>query len=130
MTNKIILINVRELIAHEKVDIPHAIFIYLKMIFTRRFDFPILVDARTKIILDGHHRCYAANRLGLRLVPCFMVDYLNDPSITVSSRRINIAVDKEIVVRMGLSEGVFPQKTTRHKYKISSFQPVELSELR
>lgn len=127
---EIILLSPYELIPHEKVDILHALYILLKMIFFDRFDAPILIDSKTKTILDGHHRSYAAHRLGLTLVPCYQVDYLGDGSITVASRRSNIFIDKKEVLRVALSATVFPVKTTRHKYKIPAFQPVKLTELR
>ena len=125
----VVLIDPQELTWHERVSLHHAAYTILKMLLSGRFDVPLLVDSRTKTILDGHHRCYAARRLGLRKVPCFLVDYFDDQSIAVYSRREGILVNKQEVVRMALSEGVFPQKTTRHEYKIPSFKPFALSEL-
>ena len=130
MNHNIVLINPRELTWHERVSLRHAAYTLLKMIFTRRFDVPILVDSKTKTILDGHHRCYAARRLGLEKVPCYLVDYFEDPSITVESRRPEIFVDKREVVKMALSEGIFPRKTTRHNYKIPPSRSFSLKELR
>ena len=127
--NKIILINPHELIAHEKVNIFHAIYIYLKMIFSGHFDVPVLIDSRTKIILDGHHRVYAANRLGLKKVPCCVIDYIENTSIQVETRRRDIFINKAEVVKMALSPKVFPDKTTKHVYKISSFRSFLLKEL-
>ena len=125
----IILISPHELIAHEKVSIGHAIYMLLKMIFSGRFKTPLLIDSETKTILDGHHRCYAAHRLGLKNVPCCPVNYLTDPSVQVYDRRSDIPVNKEKVIKMALSEKVFPQKTTRHIYKIPSFKPLILKDL-
>ena len=130
MKNEIIFINPRDLTFHERVNLRRAAWIFLKMIFSGRFDAPILVDAKTKIILDGHHRCYAANRLGLSKVPCYIINYLENGSVKVHPRRPEIFVDKGEVVRMALSEGVFPHKTTRHEYKIPNFEPFALSELK
>ena len=129
MNDNIILINPRELIAHEKVNLWRAILVYFHMSFTGRFNVPILVDSKTKTILDGHHRCYAANRMRLKKVPCYPIDYLDNPSIDVHTRRPEIFIDKNAVLKMALSEGVFPQKTTRHIYTLPSFQPYRLRDL-
>ena len=93
--NDIVLISPHELIAHEKVKIRHALYILLKMIFSGRFKVPLLIDAETKTILDGHHRCYVANRLGLKHIPCYLVNYLKDQSIKVHARRSDTPVDKK-----------------------------------
>ena len=37
--------------------------------------YPLLVDARTFTILDGHHRFHALRNLGYEYVPVFLVDY-------------------------------------------------------
>src|SRR3989344_45096 len=127
--NDIVLLETRELIAHEKVNIRHAIYLVLKMILSGRFKSPLLVDAKTKTVLDGHHRCYAAHRLGLKSVPCYVVDYLKDQSVRVEGRRPEIPVDKTNVIKMALSPKVFPHKTTRHEYKIPGFNPLKLRDL-
>ena len=45
---------------------------------------PILVDRKTKIILDGHHRCGAAKLLGWPRVPARLVNY-QSPKIIIGS---------------------------------------------
>ena len=125
----IVLINPHELIAHEKVKIRHALYMLLKMIFSGRFKVPLLIDSETKTILDGHHRCYAANRLRLKHIPCYLVNYMNDQSIKVSAIRSDTPVDKEKVIEMALSARVFPHKTTRHEYKIPRFDSLPLNDL-
>ena len=43
-----------------------------------------------------------------------LVDYIHDKKIRVVARRKEIPVNKKIVVAMGLSDKVFPHKTTKH----------------
>ena len=129
MKDKIILINPHELIAHERVSLLHAAAIFFEMLVLRQFRKPIIVDSKTKTILDGHHRCYVANRLGLKKVPCYLVDYIEDGSIQVYTRRPEIFINKKEVVNMALSPKVFPEKTTRHEYQIPEFQPLMIREL-
>ncbi|HEY4513605.1 MAG TPA: ParB N-terminal domain-containing protein [Candidatus Paceibacterota bacterium] len=125
----IILISPHELIAHEKVKISHALYLLLKMVFSSRFKVPLVVDSETKTILDGHHRCYVANRLGLKNIPCYLVNYMKDKSIKVHARRSDIPVDKKKVIEMALSAKVFPYKTTKHEYETPKFNSLPLSEL-
>lgn len=129
MINEIIFVNPRELIPHERVSLSHAAYVLLQMILFRRFDTPLLIDEKTKTILDGHHRSYVAHRLGFKNVPCYCIDYLTDERIQVYSRRADIPIEKKDVINMALSEKVFPHKTTRHEYKIPEFQPFMISEL-
>ena len=77
---------------------------------------PLLVDGATGTILDGHHRFEIARRLGLQCLPCVVVDYLDDDSITLllwpNSDREGIT--KDDVIQAGLSGDLMPPKTSRH----------------
>lgn len=77
---------------------------------------PLLVDGATGTILDGHHRFEIAKRLDLQCLPCVVVDYLDDDSITLllwpSSDREGIT--KDDVIQAGLSGDLMPPKTSRH----------------
>jgi len=74
---------------------------------------PIVVDKETKVILDGHHRYAACKALGMRVIPCLLIDY-RSPEISVEPRRPEIPVSKEEVIRRGLEGDLYPPKTTRH----------------
>ena len=75
-----------------------------------------MVDGATGTILDGHHRFEIARRLDLQCLPCVVVDYLDDDSITLllwpnSDRE---AITKDDVIQAGLSGDLMPPKTSRH----------------
>lgn len=74
---------------------------------------PIVVDKETRVILDGHHRYAACKALGMKAIPCLLVDY-RSPEISVEPRRAEIPVSKEEVIRRGLEGDLYPPKTTRH----------------
>ena len=76
---------------------------------------PILVDSRTLVILDGHHRVEALKRLGKRLIPGVLADYDNDACITVDSWREGLRVTKGEVRERGLKGYLYPPRTSRHK---------------
>lgn len=76
---------------------------------------PLIVDARTLIILDGHHRYEILRSLGKRYAPAVLVDYDDDKLVTVSSWRPGWNVTKEMVRKAGLSGRLLPPRTSRHR---------------
>jgi len=75
---------------------------------------PILVDPKTAVILDGHHRVEALRRLGAVYAAALLVDY-DDPCIRVESWREGFRVTKDRVRRAGLTGRLLPPKTSRHR---------------
>jgi len=74
---------------------------------------PIIVDQRTMIILDGHHRYNALKRMGYKYVPVYLVDYGSD-HVAVVAWRSGEHVTKAEVMRAGLTGDLMPAKTSRH----------------
>tara|TARA_B110000014_G_C19516249_1_gene277824 strand:- start:43 stop:441 length:399 start_codon:yes stop_codon:yes gene_type:complete len=111
----VILIEIGTLRGHEEV-IPDNLEKRSSKLLDRGFYKPIIVDRDSLVILDGHHKWTAARLLGLDRVPVVMVDYLLDESVNVGvwpgcGRE---SITKDEVLEMGLSEGFFPPKTSRH----------------
>jgi ParB-like chromosome segregation protein Spo0J len=77
---------------------------------------PIVVDKKTFVILDGHHRYNAFKEMGFKKIPVQMVDYFSE-DIRIKSRRSNIEVSKESVIKRAKSGKPFPFKTTKHIIK-------------
>ena len=79
---------------------------------------PIVVEYSTFAIMDGHHRFNAAKKLGLKRIPCILMDYKRSGVTLLSWRpEINISV-KDIFLM--ISEGKkYPYKTTRHIFNPS-----------
>jgi hypothetical protein len=114
--SKLLFIDPRELHAHEAVRGEHIRRIVEMIRRTGFFHPPLLIDRESKVVLDGHHRLQASYVLGCREVPCYCVDYLKDDSVNLESWRPEISVTKEQVIAMGLSDDLYPFKTTRHRY--------------
>ncbi len=97
------------------------------------FHKPILVDAVSKTILDGHHKWAAARILSLDILPVVAVDYLRDERITVAVWPDcgKDSITKEEVVETALADRLFAAKTSKHEvaFKIPSIE-VPLSRLR
>ena len=78
---------------------------------------PLVVDKKTGVILDGHHRHQVALRLGLECLPCVQVDYLGDDPIELDvwPNCGRDSVTKEEVIKAGLNGELFTPKTSRHR---------------
>jgi len=116
---------------HEDVDVERLGRLVEEIRNARTFYPPVLVDRKTRVILDGHHRWRASSQLGFIAVPCYAVDYLEDSTIHVISRRPDVEVTKQSVLDMALSGRTYPKKTTRHTYDLpESIEPVPLDRLK
>jgi len=108
------LLELARLRSHEQVDESALRALAAEIQRDGRLLQPVIVDAESLVILDGHHRVSALRDLGCRLVPAYLVDY-GDPAITVGSWRAETPpVSKDDVVQAGYLGRPFPPKTSRH----------------
>ncbi|OYT47088.1 MAG: transcriptional regulator [Desulfurococcales archaeon ex4484_42] len=75
--------------------------------------YPLLVDARTFTILNGHHRFHALVSLGYEYIPIFPVDYAED-YVEVYSLRKEFKVSKIEVIKRSLSKRKYSPRTSKH----------------
>lgn len=130
MQGVFLLIEPGALKPHEDVDADRVRALAEEIRAAGAFYPPVLIDRVTRVILDGHHRWHASTLLALVRLPCYGVDYRNDPAIRVISRRSEIAITKDDVIAMGTGGRVYPYKTTRHVYDLpESLEPVPLGQL-
>jgi CTP:phosphocholine cytidylyltransferase-like protein len=78
---------------------------------------PLIVDREDGLILDGHHRYFAAMKLGLQRVPVIKVEY---EEITIWSLRKNISITHKLVRETVESGNLYPNKTVKHSF---GFEP-------
>ena len=124
------LIQPGKLLPHEEVDGERVDSLVDEIRTAGYFYPPVLVDGTTRVILDGHHRWRAALKLGLSVLPCYCVDYLNDPVIRVISRRPEFEISKNAVIATALARRTYPHKTTRHMYDLPEWiEPVPMARL-
>ena len=74
---------------------------------------PIWVASGSYVILNGHHRYAALQRLGVRRVPAWIVEYL-DPSMELLRWDPGPPLQKTEVIRRAREGSLFPPKTSRH----------------
>ena len=105
-------IKITELFVHEDFDLDHAVEV-AKHIEEFGLENPIIVDGRTLIVLDGHHRMVAYKILGRYTIPAIFID-LMDPKVVIEWRRREYQEDtKETIIARALSGKPYPPKTTR-----------------
>ncbi|MCS6903096.1 MAG: hypothetical protein NZO41_02320 [Candidatus Bipolaricaulota bacterium] len=107
-------VPLQELLCHEEIE-PARLYELLKHVQTNNEAAvePILVDQRTKVILDGHHRYHLFQYLGREKIPCCLIDYQAD-WVEVRPRRPEFVVTKAEVIRRALTGDLYPPKTTKH----------------
>jgi len=102
------------LIPHEEVDEVCFHELLAAIEHVGAINVPILVEKNYMLILDGHHRCAAAKKLGLTSVPALLVDY---DEVRLDFWRTEISLTKVEIVENALRGLLLPCKTTRHTLK-------------
>lgn len=109
----ITLVPLKDLRPHEGVNSTHLAEIECDLMADGMIKDPIIVDAGSMIILDGHHRYNALKRMGYTYAPVYLVDYRSD-RVTVDAWRKGEHVTKQDVLAAGLSGRLLPAKTSHH----------------
>lgn len=110
------LLSIEKLRAHERVC-PQRLAEVMSLINQKGMIInPVIIDKKTRVVLDGHHRVGSLRCLGYRLAPVMEVDYFSD-QVRVYSRRKKIKIFKQIVIGTAWKNQLFPEKTTRHLIK-------------
>lgn len=111
--NQIKKIEISKLNPHEQIIEENLETVLKSLKIEGKLKQPVIADEKTNVILDGHHRVKAFDILGIREIPCRLVDYSSD-EITVEPHH-NGDVTKDEVIEKGLSDKLFPPKTSKHR---------------
>lgn len=142
---KVKLVDISKLKSHERINRNHLKRIIREFQTSRVIKNPVVIDRKTFVVLDGHHRVAALKILGCQKIPVMFVNYQSN-KVRVYLRRKNLLQEiiKETVVSRAFKKNYFPIKTTRHyisrrikniKYKLeklkqkSGFNKLTLSHL-
>jgi uridine kinase len=107
------IIELKKLKEHEETDPTHLVYIQKRIEQDGLLKNPIIVDKKTKIILDGHHRYNSLKNLNCSKIAVYFVDY-SSSEIKVKGWKKTKIVTKRDVIKAGLSENKLPPKTSRH----------------
>ena len=82
--------------------------------------YPLIIESKNKIVLDGSHRYVFLMMEGIENAPVIEVDYL-DPHVRVGTHRLHrhiingpVNISKQEVLTKGITGNLFPPRTTRH----------------
>ncbi|MCE4623060.1 MAG: ParB N-terminal domain-containing protein [Desulfurococcales archaeon] len=78
MRPKLELLELSALIPHEQVKPSRLEEIQTRIMQDKFLLKPIIVDEKTLIVVDGHHRLAALKRIGARRAPVLFIDYIRD----------------------------------------------------
>ncbi|MCD6528968.1 ParB N-terminal domain-containing protein [Candidatus Bathyarchaeota archaeon] len=107
------LVDISELKGHERTDECRLKALKDEIESDGILKKPIVVDERTKVILDGHHRVEALRLLGCSRIPVCLVNYASE-KIGVKGTNKNLEVTKPKVLEAALKGEPFPPKSTWH----------------
>ena len=122
------ILELRLLKEHEEVDSKHVDELEIE-IRKNGYVIPIVIDANSMVILDGHHRYNVLKRFNARYVPVIAVDYDDDSIILGYWREEYSNISKEDVIRAGNNGKKFPCKTSRHTFPFKNVYEVDLKKL-
>jgi hypothetical protein len=107
------LVLLRDLVDHEEIEPRKVDALVRDFRRTRVVADPIWVDARSGVVLNGHHRVAALRRLGAARAPAWVVDY-RSPVVRLERWDVGPPIAKDDVLRRAAEGRLFPPKTTRH----------------
>jgi L-serine kinase (ADP) len=128
VSGRFALVPVRELKTHEEAEPDRVKRVMKQMQSTGLVRKAIVVDSKSKVVLDGVHRLGALQALGAVRIPVWLVNY-SDDEVLVFSKDRRSQIPKDDVLRAATQGPKFPPKTTRHMAKTNDGRLVPLSEL-
>jgi hypothetical protein len=128
VSGRFALVPVRDLKTHEAAQPDRVRRVMKQMRSTGVVKKAIVVDSKSKVVLDGVHRLSALKSLGAVRVPVWLIDY-SDDGVLVFSKDCKSQIPKDYVVRAATIGPKFPPKSTRHMAKAKDGTLVPLSRI-
>lgn len=107
------IVHIRKLKGHERTDDVKLKALKDEIESDGILKRPIVVDEKTNVVLDGHHRIEALRLLGCSKIPVCYVNYECE-KIGVKSTYKDLEITKPKVVEAALRGDPFPPKSTWH----------------
>ena len=114
-TNKII--SLEKLIPHEQIDSTNLSSVKNSIESDQVITTPIIVDEKSMMILDGHHRYNAAKQMQLKSFPVVLVNYNSPDIIVLKKNESGEVVDKDSIIQKALNNELLDYKSTYHGIK-------------
>jgi len=129
---KMALLPIDDLKPHEKGSPVYLELLKQEILRDGVLKYPIIVDEKTHVILDGMHRWLALKSLGYQLIPVILTNAFQNPRIRVGRRRVHRymwdfegEIPIEEVISAGLNGRLMKPRSTRHFFPFSKFQKID-----
>ena len=125
------IVEIDALLPHEEVDFENYEVVSAGIAENNIIERAIIVDKKSNVILDGHHRYSVLLDLGCKYIPVVYVKYIQDDSFELDfyPNRKHLRCSKEEVLKKAVSGKLFPYKTTKHTHKLDLTCNVDLDRL-
>ena len=111
----LVLLDIVKLIETEEHDRYNVKDLTKKILKLGKWTLPIAVEYSSFSIMDGHHRFNAGKSIGLKRIPCYLLDY-SSSGVSLKSWRADWDIKVSDVFKLIESGKKFPKKTTRHLF--------------
>tara|TARA_B100000925_G_scaffold227150_1_gene175663 strand:+ start:2848 stop:3291 length:444 start_codon:yes stop_codon:yes gene_type:complete len=105
-----------DLLPHEKVNSTHVDKLIELIQNHKFFTKPIIIDQKTRLIVDGHHRFNAAMALELSLVPVFEINYHQNRVKAFKGSLEGSLYSKDRIVKRAIARELYESKDTYHVF--------------
>ena len=128
--SKVNLIPLKDLVPHEehypKKSSEISKYLMLGPIYNLA---PIIIDQKTKMIIDGHHRFQALIEAKKSFAPCVLINYQKKEVFVFKKAIGGQLIDKNEILSKAFEKKLYPQKFTCHAIEISQGEFVHISKL-
>ena len=130
ISEQVRIVDINNLVPHEKICRENLEKVKLSIKTEKIIKEPILVDKKTNVILDGHHRYNSLLELGCSKIPVLLVNYQSKEVKLDFFRNIYQYLTKDEILECAKCGNLFPKKTTKHTHNIKKIKiKIRLNQL-
>ena len=131
LISEYVLLSIESLLPHEEISTKKALEISHYLSSIKKYNLkPILIDKKTGLIIDGHHRFEALKNLQVKRIPCVSCDYFKSAFITYENKINGPVLEKEIILKRAQSKNFYQSKQTYNCFLSSpEATPIHVSKL-
>ncbi|MCH8519249.1 MAG: hypothetical protein LAT82_00650 [Nanoarchaeota archaeon] len=125
------IVEIDALLPHEEVDFENYEVVSAGIAENNVIERAIIIDKKSNVILDGHHRYSVLLDLGCKFIPVVYVNYVQDSSFILDfyPNRLHLRCTKEEIIKKALNGKLLPYKTTKHTHNLNLTCNVDLDRL-
>ena len=110
------VIPISTIIPHEEFNQEAVDQLTSRIKDTKSFTHPVLVDKKTGLLIDGHHRYNAMINLGAKSIPAYLINYSSPKLIAYKETPGNSVLSKKEILSRAIQNKLFPKKFTFHAF--------------